>query len=278
MGITRTHFFNHINRFTTPQDILQEIALPGSGVNDFVKAVRLEVATWAVAVLSNNRRVSCLSIKSKISKIKSFMIIKSAEFVTSATKPSQYPPADLPEIAFAGRSNVGKSSLINTLVNRKRLVKTSSTPGRTQLINFFNINQNLVFVDLPGYGYAKVPAAVQKKWGPMIETYLSTRSTLKAVVLIMDIRRTPGARETDLFAWLDYHGIAPIRVLTKTDKLSKTKLAQQHAAVAAALGIEKKALLLFSAKTRRGRDQLWDAILALANRQNPSDSSASRFS
>ena len=206
------------------------------------------------------------------------MIIKSAEFVTSATRPSQYPPANLPEIAFAGRSNVGKSSLINTLVNRRRLVKTSSTPGRTQLINFFNINENLVFVDLPGYGYARVPAAVQKKWGPMIETYLSTRPTLKAVVLIMDIRRTPGAREMDLLYWLDYHGIAAIRVLTKTDKLSKTKLTRQHAAVAGALGIEKKDLLLFSAKTRLGKDRLWDAILTLTNRQNPSDSSASGFS
>ncbi len=192
------------------------------------------------------------------------MIIKSAEFVTSATRPSQYPPADLPEIAFAGRSNVGKSSLINTLVNRKRLVKTSSTPGRTQLINFFNINENLVFVDLPGYGYARVPAAVQKKWGPMIETYLSTRSTLKAVVLIMDIRRTPGAREMDLLYWLDYHGIAVIRVLTKTDKLAKTKQAKQHAAIAQTLGIEKEDIILFSAKNRNGKDVLWNAILSAA--------------
>ena len=119
------------------------------------------------------------------------MHIKSAEFVTSAVKPSHYPPAALPEIAFAGRSNVGKSSLINTLVNRKKLVKTSSTPGRTQLINFFDINSHMVFVDLPGYGYAKVPAFVKKTWGPMIETYLSTRETLAGIVLIMDIRRIP---------------------------------------------------------------------------------------
>ncbi|MDX1707342.1 MAG: ribosome biogenesis GTP-binding protein YihA/YsxC, partial [Desulfobacterales bacterium] len=103
------------------------------------------------------------------------MIIKSAEFIKSATRPAQYPAAQLPEIAFAGRSNVGKSSLINTLVNRKRLVKTSSTPGRTQLINFFDINRQIIFVDLPGYGYAKVPLSVRKKWGPMIETYLSGR-------------------------------------------------------------------------------------------------------
>ena len=154
------------------------------------------------------------------------MNIKSAEFVTSATKPSQYPAAGLPEIAFAGRSNVGKSSLINVLVNRKHLVKTSSTPGRTQMINFFDINGNLTFVDLPGYGYARVPEAVQKKWGPMIETYLSGRRTLKAVVVIMDIRRTPREEEQNLIAWLKHYSIAKILVLTKADKLSKTKQKQ----------------------------------------------------
>jgi len=192
------------------------------------------------------------------------MIIKSAEFVTSATRPSEYPPADLPEIAFAGRSNVGKSSLINTLVNRRHLVKTSSTPGRTRLINFFNINQDLIFVDLPGYGYARVPAAVQKKWGPMIESYLTGRRTLKAVVLIMDARRSPGTREADFIDWLDYHGIAAVLVATKTDKLAKTKMAKQHADIARSLGVEKKDLILFSAKTRRGREMLWDSILSAA--------------
>ena len=132
------------------------------------------------------------------------MIIKSAEFVTSATKPSQYPKRALPEIAFAGRSNVGKSSLINTLVNRKHLVKTSSTPGRTQLINFFDINGRMGIVDLPGYGYAKVPVSVRKKWGPMIETYLSERETLRGVVVIMDIRRIPRQEELNLLAWLNH--------------------------------------------------------------------------
>ena len=136
--------------------------------------------------------------------------VKSAEFVTSAVKPSQYPLAILPEIAFAGRSNVGKSSLINTLVNRKRLVKTSSTPGRTQLINFFIINGSIGFVDLPGYGYAKVPKSVKKNWGPMIETYLSERKTLKGVVLIIDIRRIPRAEELNLIDWLDYYKIPKI--------------------------------------------------------------------
>jgi len=188
------------------------------------------------------------------------MKILSAEFVTSATKPSQYPTEGLPEIAFAGRSNVGKSSLINVLVNRKRLVKTSSTPGRTQLVNFFDINDYLTFVDLPGYGYAKVPASVRKKWGPMIETYLSGRNTLKGVVVILDIRRTPREEEHNLIAWLEHYAIASILVLTKTDKLSKTKLVKQHAVVARSLALDSRDLILFSAKSRKGREDVWQAI------------------
>ena len=193
------------------------------------------------------------------------MKIKSAEFITSATKPSRYPKRALPEIAFAGRSNVGKSSLINTLVNRKHLVKTSSTPGRTQLINFFDINGQMGFVDLPGYGYAKVPVSVRKKWGPMIETYLSDRETLRGVVVIMDIRRIPRQEELNLLAWLNHYAIASILVLTKTDKLSKNKQAQQHQLIARALERPKNDFILFSAKTRRGKDALWNAILSLVD-------------
>ena len=126
------------------------------------------------------------------------MIVKSTEFIKSAAKPAHYPPADLPEIAFAGRSNVGKSSLINCLVNRKGLVRTSSTPGRTQLINFFDVNGEFVLVDLPGYGYAKVPLAVKKEWGPMMEAYLSSRDTLAGVVLILDIRREPSPEDRQM--------------------------------------------------------------------------------
>lgn len=188
------------------------------------------------------------------------MIIKSAEFIKSAVKPSDYPPSQLPEIAFAGRSNVGKSSLINTLVNRKRLVKTSSTPGRTQLINFFDINATFSFVDLPGYGYAKVPAAVQKTWGPMVETYLQSRKTLTCVVLIMDIRRTPRREEFDLLVWLEHFNIARLLVLTKTDKLKKTKLANQHQDIAKALFVDKAELVLFSAKTRAGKGAVWERL------------------
>ena len=188
------------------------------------------------------------------------MIIKSADFVKSAVKPSHYPPAIFPEIAFSGRSNVGKSSLINTLVNRKRLVKTSSTPGRTQLINFFKINNALIFVDLPGFGYAKVPKSIKKTWGPMVETYLSTRKTLKGVVLILDIRRVPGAQDLEFIEWLRYYAIPSILILTKADKLSKSKQMNQHIANTKILGVDRNDLILFSAKSRMGKDATWAAI------------------
>ncbi|MBU3950439.1 MAG: ribosome biogenesis GTP-binding protein YihA/YsxC [Proteobacteria bacterium] len=188
------------------------------------------------------------------------MIIKSAEFVKSAVKPSHYPEENQPEIAFAGRSNVGKSSLINTLLNRKNLVKTSSTPGRTQLINFFLINDSLGFVDIPGYGYAKVPAAVKKTWGTMIETYIQTRKTLKGVVLIMDLRRVPGPEEIAFMDWLNYYNIPFIRVLTKADKLSKTQQKQQQMIIAKSLSADKDDFILFSTKSKTGKKPLWDAI------------------
>lgn len=188
------------------------------------------------------------------------MHVKSAEFVTSAVKPDQYPPPDYPEVAFAGRSNVGKSSLINKLVNRRSLVKTSSTPGRTQLINFFLVNGNLSLVDLPGYGYAKVPAAVRKQWGPMVEAYIANRSNLKAVVLLMDIRRTPKAEEFNLMDWLQHHEIPMILVLTKADKLSRTQQGKQRQAAADVLGLEPDDFVLFSAKSGLGRPALWELI------------------
>lgn len=199
------------------------------------------------------------------------MIIKSAEFIKSAVTPSQYPPETLPEIAFAGRSNVGKSSLINVLVNRKRLVKTSSTPGRTQLINFFTVNDRFMFVDIPGYGYAKVPPALRRQWRPMIETYFTSRKCLCGAVLLMDIRRQPGEKEQALREWLHHHGVAVVLVLTKADKMSKSKRNLQLSRAADTLSVPPSDIILFSAKTRQGRNQIWQSIDRLVdNRQPPS--------
>jgi len=194
------------------------------------------------------------------------MIVKSAEFVTSATKPDQYPPSGIPEVAFAGRSNVGKSTLINSLVNRLRLVKTSNTPGRTQLINFFVVNEAFRFVDLPGYGYARVPAAIQRQWGPMIETYLTSRADLRGLILLVDIRRKPAREEDDLIRWLQHHRL-PFRVVaTKADKLSRNQRVRPLRDIAAALGLTPSHLIPFSAKTRLGRDTVWQAVSELLAR------------
>lgn len=193
------------------------------------------------------------------------MIVKTTEFIKSATRPAHYPEGNLPEIAFAGRSNVGKSSLVNVLVNRKNLVRTSSTPGRTQLINFFQVNDDFMLVDLPGYGYAKVPLAVKKDWRPMMETYLAKRENLRGVVLILDIRRVPTEDDLQMLAWLRAYSVAPILVVTKCDKLSKNERARQTAVIAEKLGVAKGELTFFSALNKEGRDAVWariDALLA----------------
>ncbi len=191
------------------------------------------------------------------------MIITSAHFVTSAVKSLQYPSGNLPEIAFSGRSNVGKSSLINTLLNRKHLVKTSATPGRTRLINFFEINASFLFVDLPGYGYAKVPISEKKKWRPMIETYLLTRKTLKGVILILDIRRVPGQEEHQLIDWLCHFNIPKMLVITKSDKLSKSNRIKNRKSIAESLLVDENELTLFSTKSRLGKDAVWEGITNL---------------
>lgn len=191
------------------------------------------------------------------------MHVKSATFIKSGTKPAHYPEGDLPEIAFAGRSNVGKSSLINVLVNRKSLVRTSSTPGRTQLINFFDVNGTFTLVDLPGYGFAKVPLAVKKEWGPMMETYLSRRPNLKGVVLILDVRRVPGDEDLQMLSWLRTYGISPILVVTKCDKVSKNERVRQLATIAEAVGVDRSELCCFSALSREGVEGVWQRIEAL---------------
>ncbi len=191
------------------------------------------------------------------------MIIKTVEFVKSAVKPSQYPEFEFPEIAFAGRSNVGKSSLINTLIQRKDMVKTSSKPGCTQLINFFLINETLSFVDLPGYGYAKVSKKIRAQWQPMVNLYLSHRQSLMGLILLVDIRRDPGQEELDMTRWLEANGMPYLVVLTKADKLSRTQQKKRQSAICTQLGREENAVILFSAKTRQGRDTILDEIEAL---------------
>jgi GTP-binding protein len=190
------------------------------------------------------------------------MKILSAEFVKSATDPSHYPECVLSEVAFAGRSNVGKSSLLNKLVQRRNLAKTSNTPGRTQLINFFTVNNRYSFVDLPGYGFARVPESVKKNWGPMVETYLKERRNLRLVILILDIRRDPAEEDIDLLHWLDFYHLPVVVVLTKIDKHSTNQIKIRERAVRRCLNLSSEvvALILFSAKTGEGKDVLWSII------------------
>lgn len=161
--------------------------------------------------------------------------------------------------------------MINAILNRKRLVKTSSTPGRTQLINFFVINDVFSFVDLPGYGYAKVPVSIKKTWGPMIEKYLSGRKTLRGVVTILDMRRIPSPEDLSLIRWLNQLGIPIIPVLTKSDKLSKTNQIKQKAMIADTLSINQENLIVFSAKTKQGVPDVWNAVEKLLTVQSVID-------
>ncbi|MBU0733154.1 MAG: ribosome biogenesis GTP-binding protein YihA/YsxC [Proteobacteria bacterium] len=201
-----------------------------------------------------------------------------AEFLTSAFKEGQYPAPDRPEVAFAGRSNVGKSSLINALVNRKKLARTSSTPGRTQSINFFSFGESLYLVDLPGYGFARVPVQVRKSWREMVETYLRSRPTLKAVIVILDIRRDVTSGDMDLINWLKHYGIHVVIVLTKADKVSRQEAKRRSNLIAGQLaGMSDDRPIIFSAKTRQGREEIWERVKEVAGlfpvSRSPVDSS-----
>lgn len=187
------------------------------------------------------------------------MKIIKAEFVTSAVSPKQFPNQPLPEIAFIGRSNVGKSSLINSLVNRKKLVKTSATPGKTQMINFFNINDAWMLADLPGYGFAKVPPQVQKKWQVLIEDYLRERERLESVVLIVDIRRKPTELDLVMRDWLEDVELDYVVVATKSDKLSQTERKLQMNKIKKEFGGDgARTVLMYSSKNNHGRKELWN--------------------
>jgi len=187
------------------------------------------------------------------------MKILNAEFVASATGPKQFPADGKPQIAFAGRSNVGKSSIINALLHRKNLVKTSQTPGKTQLINFFIVNGIFYFVDLPGYGYAHVPRAVTDAWAPMIEGYLKNTPALRSVVVLLDIRRTPDERDVRLIAWLKQYDIPVIVALTKADKLNRQEALRARLVICDYLELTSP-LLLTSAKGGQGIKELWGEI------------------
>ncbi len=188
------------------------------------------------------------------------MKISSVEFAGAAMQPGRYPKLSQPEIAFAGRSNVGKSSLINRLLNQK-IARTSQTPGRTRQLNFFTINQALTFVDLPGYGYAKVAKSERTAWQRLIEDYLIHAPNLCGVVIILDIRRGPEAEEAALADFLDYHDRPFLFVATKCDKLKRNQREKQRQILMRQIGGEP--LLLFSARDGQGTDTLWQAMLAL---------------
>ena len=182
-----------------------------------------------------------------------------ARFITSAVEPSQYPQHHLAEIAFAGKSNVGKSSLINALLGRKKLVKTSSRPGRTQTLNFFMINDELCFVDLPGYGYAQVPKRVQVTWEPMIKQYLKQRNNLKGVVVLIDVRRKPSEGDISLLAWLQQCSKKAVIVATKVDKISRNQRFTINKQLVSDLRLDTDPIF-FSALTGEGREDLWRAL------------------
>lgn len=186
------------------------------------------------------------------------MRITSAEFARTAVTSNQFPRDGLPEIVLIGRSNVGKSSLINTLLNRKSLAKTSSAPGKTRTVNFYLVNKGFYLVDLPGFGYAKVPAHVRRSWEKMVDGYFSGRRTVAGAIILLDVRREPGELEEYLYGWVDGLGIPALTVLTKTDKLSGNRLARRAAEIRRALpGVDP---ILFSAVSKRGRAELLKAL------------------
>lgn len=194
------------------------------------------------------------------------MVIKSVELETVCGITSKLPDNTLPEIAFAGKSNVGKSSLINAIIRRKSLARTSSSPGKTQTINFYNLNKEIFLVDLPGYGYAQVSQSVKEQWGKMIERYLRTSKQLRAVFLLIDIRHEPSANDVQMYEWIEDKGYSPIIILTKLDKINRSQVAKQTKIIREKLGAPKETVMIpFSAVTKVGCEEIYqimDDILA----------------
>jgi GTP-binding protein len=192
------------------------------------------------------------------------MIIKSVNLETVCGITSTLPQNTLPEIAFAGKSNVGKSSLINGLMNRKNYARTSAQPGKTQTINFYNINEELYFVDLPGYGYANASVEVKAKWGKMIERYLHSSKQLKAVFLLIDIRHEPSANDKQMYDWIMSQGYEPVIIATKLDKIKRSQVDKHLKMIRTGLGASAASILLpYSALTKQGRDEIYEYIQTL---------------
>lgn len=184
-----------------------------------------------------------------------------ADILLSATNKSHYPQDDIPEVALAGRSNVGKSSFINTMLNRKNLARTSGKPGKTQLLNFFNIDDKLRFVDVPGYGYARVSKKEREKWGKMIEEYLTSRENLKAVISLVDLRHEPSADDVQMYEFLKYYEIPVILVATKADKIPRGKWNKHESMIKKKLDFDKTdTFIIFSSVNKTGVEEAWDAI------------------
>ena len=189
------------------------------------------------------------------------MVIKNVNLEIVCGITSKIPDTAYNEVAFAGKSNVGKSSLINALMNRKSLARTSAQPGKTQTINFYNINDVMYLVDLPGYGYAKVAESEKKKWGQMIENYLHTSHNLKAVFLLIDIRHDPSANDKMMYDWIVYQGYEPIIIATKMDKLKRSQISKHVKLVREGLGLKKESIVIpFSATSKQGREEIWNLM------------------
>ncbi len=189
------------------------------------------------------------------------MVIKSVNLETVCGITSRLPENTLPEFAFAGKSNVGKSSLINGLMNRKSYARTSAQPGKTQTINYYNINSQLYFVDLPGYGYAKVSQEIKAKWGKMIERYLHTSKQLKCIFLLIDIRHDPSANDVTMYEWIVRNGFRPVIIATKADKINRSQLQKHLKAIRTGLKLTPDHILIpFSAQTKQGREEIYEVL------------------
>ena len=201
------------------------------------------------------------------------MNVKQADFVKSAVYEKDYPEQlNNMEFAFVGRSNVGKSSLINSITGRKKLAKTSKTPGRTQLINYFKINNEFFIVDLPGYGFAKVTQSVKEKWGHMIENYLQTSKQLKMVFLLIDIRHKPSKNDVMMYDWILHNGYRPVIIATKLDKLKRSQVPKHLKEIRTELQMDKETPIFpFSALSKQGRDEIWDFIESMVLQQEEAE-------